>query len=81
MDAAAEGLCRGVPAPATMLEAIRGGEEALRLLESLSDGPVMEDPVLAPVVTDMDKILCIGLNYRQHIVECGKTAPAAPTPV
>ena len=79
VDAAAEGLCRGVPAPATMLEAIRGGEEALRLLESLSDGPVMEDPVLAPVVTDMDKILCIGLNYRQHIVECGKTAPAAPT--
>ena len=79
VDAAAEGLCRGVSAPATMLEAIRGGEEALRLLESLSDGPVVEDPVLAPVVTDMDKILCIGLNYRQHIVECGKTAPAAPT--
>ena len=79
VDPAVEAARRGLTAPATMLEAIRGGEEALRLLETLSDGPVMEDPVLAPVVTGMDKILCIGLNYRQHIVECGKTAPAAPT--
>ena len=79
VDAAAEGRRRGTPAPATMLEAIRGGEEALRLLESLSDGAVVEDPVLAPAVTGMDKILCIGLNYRRHIAECGKAAPAAPT--
>ena len=78
VDPAVEAARRGLTAPATMLEAIRGGEEALSLLASLADGPVVEDAVPAPVVTDMDKILCIGFNYRQHIAECAKPIPDAP---
>lgn len=78
VDPAVEAARRGLTAPATMLEAIRGGEDALRLLETLADGPAVENPTLAPVVTGMDKILCIGFNYRQHIAECAKPIPNAP---
>ena len=78
VDPAVEAARRGLTAPATMLEAIQGGEDALRLLASLSDGPVVESPVLAPVVTGMDKLLCIGRNYREHAQECGADLPPAP---
>ena len=79
VDPAVEAARRGLTAPATMLEAIRGGEAAISLLESLSDGSTVEEAVLAPVVTGMDKLLCIGLNYRQHALECGSPLPPAPT--
>ena len=79
VDPAVEAARRGLTAPATMLEAIRGGAEAVSLLETLADGPTVEEAVLAPVVTGMDKILCIGLNYRQHALECGSPLPPAPT--
>jgi len=32
----------------------------------------------APAVTGCDKILCIGLNYRQHAKECNLPLPPAP---
>lgn len=78
VDPAVEAARRGVSAPATMLEAIRGGEAAISLLETLADGPTVEEAVLAPVVTDMDKLLCIGRNYREHAAECGADLPPAP---
>lgn len=79
VDPAVEAARRGVTAPATMLDAIRGGEAAISLLETLDDGPTVEEAVLVPVVTGMDKILCIGLNYRKHALECGISLPPAPT--
>lgn len=33
----------------------------------------------APLVPRPDKILCVGLNYRQHIAEMGHDAPEHPT--
>lgn len=33
----------------------------------------------APVVPQPGKILCAGLNYRQHILEMGRTLPEHPT--
>src|ERR1700685_1290521 len=33
----------------------------------------------APVVTRPGKILCVGLNYRAHILETGREAPEYPT--
>ena len=33
----------------------------------------------APVVPHPGKILCVGLNYRQHILEMGRTLPEHPT--
>jgi acylpyruvate hydrolase len=34
---------------------------------------------LAPLVTRPGKIICVGLNYRTHIVEMGREIPAHPT--
>jgi acylpyruvate hydrolase len=34
---------------------------------------------LAPVIPRPDKIICVGLNYRQHILEMGRDLPEHPT--
>jgi acylpyruvate hydrolase len=34
---------------------------------------------LAPVVTNPGKVLCVGLNYRPHILEMGREEPDHPT--
>ncbi len=34
---------------------------------------------LAPVVPRPGKIICVGLNYRQHILEMGRELPQVPT--
>ena len=33
----------------------------------------------APVVTHPSKIVCVGLNYRNHILEMGRELPEFPT--
>ncbi len=37
------------------------------------------DAHLAPMVTAPDKIVCVGVNYLDHIAEMGRDRPAAPT--
>ncbi|MER7547999.1 fumarylacetoacetate hydrolase family protein [Actinomadura sp.] len=37
------------------------------------------DTALAPVVPQPRKILCVGLNYRKHILEMGRDLPEHPT--
>lgn len=77
VDAAAEAARRGLSAPATMLDAIRSG--SLDTLKDLAENAVcFTDAPLAPAVTGCDKILCIGLNYRQHAKECNLPLPPAP---
>jgi acylpyruvate hydrolase len=39
----------------------------------------VEDLDYAPLVPRPDKIICIGLNYRDHVAEMGRTAPDFPT--
>ena len=79
VDAAAEAERRGLRGPRTMLEAIGAGEPGLRLLEALGENPTcFATGKAAPVVTGGEKILCIGLNYRQHARECGLPLPPAP---
>jgi 2-keto-4-pentenoate hydratase/2-oxohepta-3-ene-1,7-dioic acid hydratase in catechol pathway len=37
------------------------------------------DPLqLAPVIPDPDKIICIGMNYRDHVAEVGRTVTEKP---
>ena len=78
IDAAAEGARLGIPAPGTMLEAIRGGESVLAALEKIAaEGePMSAAPTLAPSVTGGEKILCIGLNYRKHMEETSAVMPS-----
>lgn len=80
IDVAAEGARRGLQAPQTMLQAIRNGKTALDLLHELEREPVylVQAPPAAPAVTGMERILCIGLNYRQHAAECGLPIPESP---
>ena len=33
----------------------------------------------APLVTRPNKIICVGLNYRDHVEEMGRELPSAPT--
>jgi acylpyruvate hydrolase len=43
---------------------------------------IRHDPAtldLAPLVPRPEKIICIGLNYRSHILETGREPPAYPT--
>lgn len=79
VDVPAEASRKGIAAPGTMLEAIEGGNAALKVLEKLAADPeCFTDGEPAPVVTGCDKILCIGLNYRQHAKECNLPLPPAP---
>ena len=79
MDVEAESAYRGVTAPVTMLEAIRAGESGRTVLAQLASDPhCFTDGPTAPAVTGGEKILCIGLNYRQHAKECNLPMPAAP---
>lgn len=49
-----------------------------------ADGPArpladLADEVWAPVVPAPGKIVCVGLNYRNHILEMGRELPEYPT--
>lgn len=46
-----------------------------------SDGPrrPLDGLDVAPLVTHPDKIVCVGLNYRTHILEMGRELPEYPT--
>ncbi|MGW6898944.1 fumarylacetoacetate hydrolase family protein [Streptomyces sp. NPDC054919] len=48
---------------------------------ALADGPEVtaRDRDFAPVVPRPPKILCVGLNYRKHILEMGREVPEYPT--
>lgn len=79
VDVTEEASRRAMAAPATMLEAIEGGEAAMNVLSQLAEGAEsFAEGEAAPVVTGGEKILCIGLNYRQHAKECNLPLPPAP---
>ena len=79
VDVTEEASRRDMAAPATMLEAIEGGEAAMNVLAQLAEGAEsFAEGEAAPVVTGGEKILCIGLNYRQHAKECNLPLPPAP---
>ena len=63
--------------PKTMREALELGlDETLRRLSPVFEqAPLLkeEDAVFAPVVTDPEKILCVGKNYRAHVAEMTET--------
>jgi acylpyruvate hydrolase len=70
--------------PADMLELLRGGAELLQLARHVVDSaapdqwlPVAGTQLVAPV-PNPGKIICIGLNYRDHAGEAGLPIPAEP---
>lgn len=80
LDVAAEATRKGCTVPDTMAAALPLGIDALnRLLTPLlEDAQCFTSAPLAPVVSQPGRILCIGLNYRQHAKECNLSLPPAP---
>jgi len=69
--------------PVTMDTVIRGGTEAIKALQGLTNTFVgnylkEEDLQLGPCVGTPEKIICIGLNYKRHAKESGMAAPESP---
>jgi acylpyruvate hydrolase len=52
-----------------------------RAWSAAQNGPhhSVESVDFAPVVPNPDKIICVGLNYRTHILEMGRELPEYPT--
>jgi len=68
--------------PGDLKKVIAGGEAALvRAYETLLSGQQFgsADLILHPPIADPDKIICVGLNYRDHTQEVGFEQPEYPT--
>src|SRR6202167_4677360 len=57
---------------------LAAGVEHARERDGAPAVPVAEAD-FAPVVTRPEKVLCVGLNYRSHILETGRELPEYPT--
>ena len=57
----------------------RVGELRERLESGIGAIDPIPAPELLPPITDPEKIVCIGLNYRSHAAEAGIDPPADPT--
>ncbi|MGE4483953.1 MAG: fumarylacetoacetate hydrolase family protein [Oscillospiraceae bacterium] len=70
----------GVQAPKCMKGAIKAGKEGMQVLEKIEKGAVefLADVKYAPVVTNPEKIMCVGLNYRKHAEETHHAIPENP---
>jgi 2-keto-4-pentenoate hydratase/2-oxohepta-3-ene-1,7-dioic acid hydratase in catechol pathway len=72
--------------PGSMLELLRGGPDAMsRLAEAAASAAAagavvgaLEHVRLAPPVPGPEKVVCVGLNYRDHAEETGLALPARP---
>jgi 2-keto-4-pentenoate hydratase/2-oxohepta-3-ene-1,7-dioic acid hydratase in catechol pathway len=88
IDVTAASQAFGIAAPHTMAEALAGGEEAVARLETVikhvlnesNQSYLLEEASLsfAPVVTNPQKIICVGLNYRKHAEETKAEIPTSP---
>jgi len=72
----------GAPASARALLSALGAQELAELARRAADSPVPRTPLagasLAAPVPDPQKIICMGLNYRDHAEETGQEIPQAP---
>jgi 2-keto-4-pentenoate hydratase/2-oxohepta-3-ene-1,7-dioic acid hydratase in catechol pathway len=67
--------------PPTIRGLLAAGPGALERAKALVGRPPtvsLADARFAPVIPDAGKILCIGLNYRDHAIEGGKAIPTEP---
>jgi len=68
--------------PTDMKAVIEQGAEALKKIEDLKKDSIEfireEEIVFCPCVTDPEKIICVGLNYMNHIAEAKMDVPKYP---
>lgn len=75
-------LNHGFSAPTSMEEIILGGEaEKLKIAEiTKKENRVLswDSITFAPPITNPEKIICVGLNYKSHGEECNMELPKTP---
>ncbi len=74
--------------PVVMEDIVRGGNEAVASIQSLWDRAKQDgskltflpdtDLTYGPCVPRPGKVICVGLNYREHAVETGSPIPEFP---
>lgn len=76
---AAIGMTAGTPA--SLKGALQQPDALARIRAAMASAPRLglADVVLAPVLPDPDKILCVGLNYENHRKETGRDEVEHPT--
>src|SRR3984885_10227754 len=60
-------------------EMLAGGAEGLELAREGAQPVPVDEADFAPLVTHPGKVICVGLNYRSHILETGRELPESPT--
>jgi 2-keto-4-pentenoate hydratase/2-oxohepta-3-ene-1,7-dioic acid hydratase in catechol pathway len=87
MDVPRAAAILGMPAPFTMNDVMRGGHNttlqhlvaaALASPKAASAFVPEAEAKFGPCVTDPEKILCVGYNYRPHAKEAGAAIPTTP---
>jgi len=65
----------------TLRSAIEGNalKEAAAAADGAKPDATIDEVTLLPVIPDPDKILCVGLNYKSHIEETGRSDSDYPT--
>ncbi|UDQ87881.1 fumarylacetoacetate hydrolase family protein [Xanthobacter autotrophicus] len=71
-------LARRFPDAPTLRSFIAGGLDRAAALAGAPADFALADVTLAPVIPDPDKIVCVGLNYHDHVVETGRTVTPNP---
>ncbi|MBN8915486.1 MAG: fumarylacetoacetate hydrolase family protein [Rhizobiales bacterium] len=71
-------LARRFPEAPTLRTFIAGGLDRAAVLVGAPADFALADVTLAPVIPDPDKIVCVGLNYHDHVVETGRTVTPNP---
>ncbi|MFG1189721.1 fumarylacetoacetate hydrolase family protein [Xanthobacter flavus] len=71
-------LARRFPDAPTLRSFIAGGLDRAAALVGAPADFALADVTLAPVIPDPDKIVCVGLNYHDHVVETGRTVTPNP---
>lgn len=71
-------LARRFPEAPTLRTFIAGGLDRATALAGAPADFALADVTLAPVIPDPDKIVCVGLNYHDHVVETGRTVTPNP---
>lgn len=79
VDVAQTAVAHNLPAPADINAAITAPASQLEAVANTATDLINEDTVtFGPCLTNPEKIICIGLNYRKHAEETGAAIPTTP---
>lgn len=77
-DAGIVDLARRFPEAPTLRAFIAGGLDRAAAFADAPADVALDQVELQPVIPDPDKIVCIGLNYHDHVQETGRTVTPHP---